>query len=144
MKHPWLILKNAKRLSWAMFYIVWFWGQTKLSRKWKLTLLLAGPLSQVYIRENTRFISSSRCITHYGQIKWKTFQRSVLFCCHWCAFKNDSVLFLYYRILRWWKHKWQQRRFWVYFNSCMVRKYFVAICCKANGGIRENYGKEKS
>lgn len=27
----------------------------------------------------------------------------------------------------------------------MVRRYFVAIfCCKANGGIRENYKKEKS
>ena len=40
-----------------MFYIVWFLGQKKLSGKWKLALVLAGPLSQVYIRENTRLSS---------------------------------------------------------------------------------------
>jgi len=95
-----------------MFYIVWFLGQRTVSREWKLTLVLAGPLSQfISVKIPALYHPPDVLLTMRDKSNERLFKEVFSFVAIGVGFKNDSVLFYIVEFCGNRKHKWQQGRF---------------------------------
>lgn len=74
-----------------MFYNSLVWGQRKLGRKWKLTLVLAGPPSQAYVKIHACYPPD--VLLTMDKSNERLFKEVFSFVAIGVRFKNDSVLF---------------------------------------------------